>query len=307
MKFGSHLYGTETLESDTDFKGIYMPTKREIYLGNFKSTISSSTGKQDSKNTAQDVDDEIFSLHQFIKLACEGQTVAMDMLHAPKKMILESGLVWENLVANRHRFYTKNLNSFVGYCKKQAAKYGIKGSRIAEVQTVVDFLGELNPESKLGEFWLMLPQGEHMSFLPADTENKRSIEMYQVCGKKFQPTVKVKYVLESLTIFLTEYGHRAKLAARNEGIDWKAVSHAVRAAVQLKEIYEHNTITFPLKSAKLIKDIKQGRLDYTRIVAPMLEELIESVETLSNESTYPERVDREYWDDFLVAVSTIIK
>ena len=26
MKFGSHLYGTNTENSDTDLKGIYMPT-----------------------------------------------------------------------------------------------------------------------------------------------------------------------------------------------------------------------------------------------------------------------------------------
>ena len=33
MKFGSHLYGTNTTDSDTDYKGVYMPTKRQILLG----------------------------------------------------------------------------------------------------------------------------------------------------------------------------------------------------------------------------------------------------------------------------------
>lgn len=45
MKFGSHLYGTNTENSDMDFKGIYLPTAREIVLGTYKKTICSSRPK----------------------------------------------------------------------------------------------------------------------------------------------------------------------------------------------------------------------------------------------------------------------
>ena len=31
--FGSHLYGLSTPESDMDFKGVFVPTAREIILG----------------------------------------------------------------------------------------------------------------------------------------------------------------------------------------------------------------------------------------------------------------------------------
>ena len=33
MVFGSHLYGTNTPQSDKDFKGVFMPTNEQIYLG----------------------------------------------------------------------------------------------------------------------------------------------------------------------------------------------------------------------------------------------------------------------------------
>ena len=83
MKFGSHLYGTATPDSDLDYKGVFLPTKEQIYLGNIPKSNSHST-KQTSiegvKNSNDDVDTEIYSLHYFIKLACEGQTVALDML-----------------------------------------------------------------------------------------------------------------------------------------------------------------------------------------------------------------------------------
>ena len=44
----------------------------------------------------------------------------------------------------------------------------------------------------------------------------------------------------------------AKKAAKNEGIDWKAVSHAVRCAYQMKSVYEIGDIRFPLKESPTI-------------------------------------------------------
>jgi predicted nucleotidyltransferase len=33
MKFGAHLYGTATSDSDLDYKGIFLPTKEQLLLG----------------------------------------------------------------------------------------------------------------------------------------------------------------------------------------------------------------------------------------------------------------------------------
>ena len=127
MKFGAHLYGTATSDSDDDYKGIFMPTKDEVLLCRIPKSHSHSTGKEESKNTKDDIDFEIYSFHYFIKLACDGQTVAMDMLHAPEEMILQSSNIWKEILKNRHTFYTKNLKSFIDYARRQASKYGIKG------------------------------------------------------------------------------------------------------------------------------------------------------------------------------------
>ena len=143
MKFGSHLYGTATPESDLDYKGVFMPDLEELLLGKVKKSYSETTGDDRSKNSAGDVDSEMYSLHYFIQLACEGQTVAMDMLHAPDEMILEKSNIWDLIVNERDKFYTKNLEAFVGYARKQAAKYGIKGSRLLELQKVIKLLEDM--------------------------------------------------------------------------------------------------------------------------------------------------------------------
>jgi hypothetical protein len=296
MKFGAHLYGTATSDSDVDYKGIFMPTKDEVLLCRIPKSHSHSTGKEESKNTKDDIDFEIYSFHYFIKLACNGQTVAMDMLHAPEEMILQSSNIWKEILKNRHTFYTKNLKSFIDYARRQASKYGIKGSRINAALQILGLLKTEDPSKKMREIWDELPRMEHCYDIAPDPNGMRQ---YQVCGKSFQESATIGYVIPILDKFYNDYGRRARLAAENKNIDWKAVSHALRAAYQTKEILTENNLIFPLKMAPFLMKVKQGKLDYLTEVAPVLESLMEEVEELSLKSTLPEKVDRKFWDQFI--------
>jgi len=141
MKFGSHLYGTNTLASDLDLKSVHLPTANDILLGRIKQVVSTSTGDQNAKNTAADVDEESFTLQKFLALATQGQTVAVDMLFAPSwSWIGEPDPVWAEVILNRHRLLTSQSASFVGYCRAQANKYGIRGSRVAAARAALSLL-----------------------------------------------------------------------------------------------------------------------------------------------------------------------
>lgn len=296
IKFGSHLYGTTTSDSDVDYKGVFMPSKKEVLLGCIQKSHSHSTGNDESKNTKNDIDVEMYSFHYFIKLACDGQTVAMDMLHAPEDMILQSSNIWKAIIKNRHKFYTKNLKSFIDYARRQASKYGIKGSRIKAALQVLGLLKKEDPSKKMRKIWDKLPRIEHCYDIAPDPNGMRQ---YQVCGKSFQESAKIGYVIPILEKFYNDYGQRARLAAENKNIDWKAISHALRAAYQTKEILTENNLIFPLKMAPFLMKVKQGKLDYLTEVGPVLESLMEEVEELSLRSTLPETVDRKFWDQFI--------
>ena len=296
MKFGSHLYGTATDASDIDYKGIYLPSRRDILLNRVQKCYNFTTGGDQKKNSPDDIDEEIYSLHYFLKLACDGQTVAMDMLHAPGTMILQSSDIWTRMVAERHRFYTKNLNSFIGYARRQASKYGIKGSRLNAASQVLAVLKSKSDDGRLRDIWDQLPRNAYCLETGVDPNGMRQ---YQVCGKTFQESASIGYVVPILTKFYDDYGHRAKLAAKNENIDWKAISHALRAAIQTKEILLSGTITYPLADAPFLLQVKKGRLDYQREVAPILESLMDEVEELVRKSNLPEKVDSAYWENFL--------
>jgi len=296
MKFGSHLYGTNTPQSDTDYKGVYLPSLREVYTGKYKEHISYNTNTgSDEKNSKEDIDYEVYSLHYFLELACAGKTVAIDMIHAPKEMILISSPIWEAIQANRIKIYSKNLKAFVGYARTQAAKYGIKGSRLNQAARVIEFLSSQNQKLRINEIWDILPEGEHIS----KSVDVMGVNIYQVCGKKFQGTANIGHCLPSLHKYHKEYGARAVMASNNEGIDWKAVSHALRAAFQVKEMLTTHDLIFPLKDREYLLQVKQGKFDFKKEVGPRLDKEIEELEILAVSSDLPEKADRLFWDDFL--------
>jgi len=296
MIFGSHLYGTSTPESDMDYKGVFLPCKEDILLGRIPKSCNQSTGDDFSRNTRHDIDIEFYSLNYFIKLACQGQTVAMDMLHAPEAMIIENSPTWQTLVKNRERFYSKNLKAFIRYARSQASKYGVKGSRLNAVNRVLALLKQYDGDMKMRILWKQLPRIKHCYDVPADPNGMRQ---YQVCGKSFQESAAIGYVVPILEKFASEYGHRAQLAALNKNVDWKAISHALRAAYQIKEILSSHTLTFPLAQAEFLKTVKQGRADYQTEVGPVLETLMDEIEERCAKSRLPEQVDTAFWDQFI--------
>ncbi|KKM76762.1 hypothetical protein LCGC14_1376950, partial [marine sediment metagenome] len=123
---------------------------------------------------------------------------------------------------------------------------------------------------------------------------------YEVCGRKIQETASIFYAHSVVENFYKHYGERARQAANNENIDWKAVSHALRAAFQVREILTTKNIIFPLKDAEYLKRVKDGKLDYQKEVAPKLDNLMDEVEELSLNSDLPMKVNKKYWDNFIV-------
>lgn len=318
--FGSHLYGTTTPESDVDFKEIFVPNAKDVILGQALNHTNLNTNNSSSKNSKEDVDHELFSLKYFFKLASEGETVALDMLHTPNELIVKSDLpeVWEFIRKNRARFYTTDMKSYLGYVRKQAAKYGVKGSRLADLRKVMDVIGPIpewkypdKPEVKgvndrwrVADFADKLPVGEFLEWTTFTDHKSGQQHFYEVLGRKFQTTITIKEMKYSLGKLWDEYGERARKAESNQGIDWKALSHALRGGLQLQEIYQSGDLKYPLYHAKDILDVKLGKHPFS-YVQELLENTVDNVERLSVEARkngMPSKVDMSFWDKFVEEV-----
>ena len=304
MEFGSHLYGTDTVSSDQDYKGIYLPSNKECALGQIKKSITQNSNNSNIKNSKDDVDKEIYSLQYFIlTLGKNGDTTFLDMIHAPDKNVHVTSDILRYLRKNRHKFYTKNLKSYIGYCRGQAAKYGIRGSKLKDAEKILNILNSKDDSVKLSEFWDELPDSEYVKRYDVDKCQSEDKRCYDFCGKKLMATTNVFYTKKTIQGFYDGYGERARLAKLNQGIDWKAIHHAFRVGYQLQGLYTTGDLIFPLQDRKYLKEIKAGEYHYLNDgIAEKLESLIEEVEILANKSNFPEKVDLTEWEDYICEI-----
>lgn len=321
IKFGSHLYGTSTENSDTDIKAIYLPTAKEIVLGTYKKTITTVRPKAvGERNKKDDVDIEIFSLDRFVDLLLQGQTVALDILFAPDNMYIDENTttmgayVMNVLRENRHELLNRNVNAFVGYAKQQAAKYGQKGFRIHAIQSTVEFLRPRENFMTLAVFgaahvqnWINENKNEHIKITMLKGPNDSDLAHLEVSGKYYPFTQKISDIVKQLTKRYEEYGSRAILAQKNEGIDWKALSHAVRVNREAQELLSTSHITFPRPEAQLLLDIKVGKIPYAE-VADMITDGLDRLKELQHTSTLKDEPNKAWADDFIWKIySGIVK
>jgi len=314
MQFGSHLYGTSTPASDFDFKAVHVPDGRSILLGRVKEVVNNHRSKAHGEKTqAGEVEDESFALHRYLELLSEGQTVALDMLFAPPSAwIGDASGIWTIIRANRTRLLTKKSAAFVGYCRTQANKYGIKGSRVAAARAARDLfktkLEELGTTAKINEIQedvaALCHFQEHTSivWLPSHKDGP-DVAHLECCNKKMPFTNTIKHGYELYERVFNEYGQRALAAETGVGIDWKALSHAVRVGNEALELFRTGNITFPLPTAARILDIKLGRLPYDEVAAE-IEGLLAAVEEAGMSSSLPERADKDFIDDLVCRVYT---
>lgn len=321
MQFGSHVYGTSTPQSDTDFKGLAIPDKKDIILQRAFRSINTSTGTDNTKNTKDDIDREIYSLHHFMKLLTEGQTVCLDMLFTPDIFSVnhrdckEYGWVWTELRKNQDKLVTKKMSAFAGYCQAQAAKYSLKGSNLSAYEAAMDFFASYPVQAKVGttdysklinqfvDAQVLNGKEKPLIHLVEIPNNKGVQELYLQVGPKTKVPFNANCGL-AFNIFkgqYDKYGERAKLAQTNQGVDWKALMHAVRVCQEAIELCKTGHITFPRPERETLLKIRQGALAYQE-VALMIEDGLIQLTEAKEKSTLPEAPDLKWIEDFVVEV-----
>lgn len=311
---GSYLYGTNTEQSDVDYKGIFIPDVKDMIYGTVKEIQSYSTGEEHKKNTANDVDVEMISLRKFINLATQGETYIMDMIHTPDDKTIITSDVWKYIQRHRDMFYCTSMKAYLGYVMKQASKYGVKGSRVAALRQVVEYM-ETVPDShvesmgenvrgvkvhalRVKDIANGLPRNEFCFF---ETDERANQTFYILMGRKYMQTITVKEFRAAVNRLWKEYGDRARAAEMNQGIDWKALSHAYRGGVQLREIYTTGDLVYPLADREMIVKIKQGRLPFKE-VQELLEDTVHDVEVLvenAKRNGMRSSPNHEFWENFV--------
>ncbi|MBO6267500.1 MAG: nucleotidyltransferase domain-containing protein [Synergistaceae bacterium] len=280
-RFGSHLYGTETPSSDDDFRGVFLPSKNELLLGKFRKTIEWSTGSHNEKNSSDDMDISLTSLQEFLLSQLPvGETSATDILFSYSNercrayMDSRFPLIREMFVEAPEKFINPDrITAYAGYCIHQAHKYGIKGSRLGSLKKAHEWMHSrfddvaskdmhvIRLHDFLDDFFKDC-EDEYCKRHAGEDEITSGV---QILGKIFTARTPVKIFMAHLDREMERFGKRAEAAMNNDGVDWKAISHALRALEQMRSLLKTGKIVFPLENRDFLRDVKLGKYDYPKI------------------------------------------
>lgn len=308
-QYGSKLYGTDTPESDTDYRGIFLPTYEDRILGNDRDYIKLDTNTSNNANTSDDIDIHLDSIHKWFNLLAKGETGAIDVLFS----MWSPSAVWaehsfRNWVKDNYlSLITSNPKAFCGYAIGQSKKYNIKGARYNELCNFITELNLLSNDttlevtSKVSDIGLSLQNYKYIGWknAPAPRGQEGDWTYLEVLGKLYPPTWTIEFVLSKLEEMKNQYGNRAKKAF--DDIDWKALSHAVRVSLEIKELLQTTSIKFPLHDRKLLLDIKQGKVPID-VCINTLEHTIKFVDNLVDATSLSKTVKQEKIDEFILGL-----
>lgn len=312
-KYGSKLYGTDNPNSDTDYKGIFIPNRDDVLLKRDLEHFNFNSNDKNTKNSKNDIDLQLFSVYKFFNLLKKGETGAMDILFS---MFRKDTQVYNDkefttvMMENYKKFYNRNLHSFIGYCVGQSKVYNVRGKRFNELHLFVEYFNALIKEQRNKKLENMFPMVEQMfkehpykyiKFVMAPTsrgsaETKES-KYIEVLGKRFLGTVSVGYFSEKITDMEEQFGNRARASAK--GVDFKALSHAVRVINEVEELIDNEFITFPLKNRVYITSVKEGN-EILEDVMEYLDTQLNLVQKKLEKSNLAEKSDEVFIDTLLL-------
>ena len=310
--FGSTLYGTELPgKSDVDVRGIFLPSLESLMMNKHSKSLHFSSGCDERRNMAGDVDIDLWSAqHWLLKLLPGGDTGALDLLFSPSHAACtlyrrpELDAVFSNplrlMDIGKGRAYAE-------YSLGQAKKYGIKGSRIGALKTVRDWLRRHCPDptgnERLGDYLDALAK-ECAASQFCSVETIQGEKALQLCGKRHMSTVRMPELIRRVEADMLRYGARAEEAQRNEGLDFKALSHALRALEQMEELLQTGKIIFPLKNRKELIDVKEGKYSWRKLEPRILQRL-ETVDAMREQSAFAGMYDAGFAEECIRACYNI--
>jgi predicted nucleotidyltransferase len=255
-------------------------------------------------------DMQLFSLQKFLRLAAEGQSVALEMLFSNRLFI--SSPIWDELVRNRHRFLSKKMKSFMDFSKAQAAKYSYRADRLNDLLSLRKFLRDwvinisapilgCDPlDAKLSVLWDILPEGVNFQKSTNRFNRSKDNRIYLICGRELQVHCSVSHILQFLGCLIDEYGERVKKAAEQK-VDTKSLSHAFRVSYQARQLVLERNLTFPAREVQFLRQVKFGQLDLIKDkLDSKLDDLINEIDKLVLDSNLPDEVDWAWCEEFIL-------
>lgn len=251
IRAGSRLYGTNTPESDYDYRGFIVPPFEYLVgLSNFQHSIN-----QKSEDTV------IYSLKRFFELLILGDPTTYEILFAPEPNIIERSEVGNLILRNRSLFACKQFARRIrGYAQSEWRK--VTGTQLVPIKRkpnedeVVENIRQVfHPQKENMDEIIRLLFLDH----PRETRPARR-----------------------------KLGAKRKEQIERYGYCTSSACHTIRLLGQLKELMKYGKITFPRPNAKELLAIKQGEYSLDKVV-DLYEALLIRVSEAEKDTHLPDR------------------
>ena len=289
IKCGSHLYGTNTPQSDEDFVGIFMPPEEYVY--GLQSVQEVELGIKDKnaegKNTADAVDRKLYEFRKFVSLAQGNNPNIIEILFVNPDNVLFINDCGKELLKHKHLFPSKlAAKKFVGYAHSQRHKMIIKRDHFNDLRDGYTYLSKFNDKDTMSQvFDRHCKDAQDPMYCTPDTFNKNK-GFHIKCGDlNFEPGIYVKKARRMLEDRLSKITNRSELVLKY-GYDTKFASHLIRLLSEGLYILKHGEVVFPLSNAEEILAIKNGSMTIKEVIA-YADKLEEQLDLVLKGSTLP--------------------
>jgi len=311
---GSKLFGTDNVYSDTDIKGLFIPSNNNIH----SEKVFTFNSNKNKKNSSEDFDLTLYSIDYFFQNLVKAEEGAIDILFS---MFSSHNILFENkekidlIRESYYIFISKNIKNFLGCSIGQTKKFGIKAKRYGELDTFfkyykTNFLHKREKiQQQLEDLKLYIEKNkfEYIKIIKdfghkMDGKNKK-IFYISILDKKFSEDSYNDYFISRIEKLYNQFGDRTKKVFQTDSkTDFKALSHSYRGIIETKELILEGKITFPLKEAKYVKEIKEGKHN-PEVIFEQTTNLLEETLLLLSLSDLPKEPDILFVEDLLLNIN----
>lgn len=271
---GSRLYGTATPESDTDYRGVFVPPVLDL-LNPFK-----EIGIQVFH---EEFDEQLYPVHKFFVMAEKANPNIIELFYAENML---SNPVWDLIRDNSDAFLSKRIKgTFLGYANQQLQRIDrhlkwvqnppTKPSR-KEYGLPID--GKILNETQLGA----------IRHIPKEAFKE---EIYDGVQAEIA-YAKHKSDWNAYQKWLRERNPARAELERKIGYDAKHGMHLIRLYQQGLELAVTKRIEFPLKCAETLRAIRNCEVSLEELMQIKNDNEVRFITALDH-SDLPDKPDRE--------------
>ncbi len=307
---GSHFFGLNGPNSDTDYRGIYIDRSQDTFFtaasGKVHHTSFKTNKIEGTKNGKDDTDFDMFSITAFFELLKKGDFNLIEALWCPEDKIIIKTPLYDELKAFRKELIHNDISAFLGFIKGEAKKVGVNTHHYTTQLDFLKILYSKHNHAKLKDFWPEVvefandPKNIGVKISKSKVNNSGySIEMpaIVIAARMHQWTASAGYVIGAVEHICSQYGNRQKSTAES-GADFKTLYHAMRLIYEANDILDYGELSLPFSEErfKMLWNIKYGDVD-PELLVEMLNSKIDKLEVrsktlVSNKYCYEHKLEK---------------